>query len=395
MIRFAVLRELWRCSYSCFSVTVVAVAVSCGVPARAQSVAATVSTGTYPYAIAVNPATNTIYVANEQSANVTVIDGVTNTMTALVPTGNGPWDIAVNPATNTIYVPNAGSDNVTVINGATNATSTVAAGTNPNAIAVNSVTNTIYVANSHSNNVTAAILPPSITTQPTSQLVASGGTAKFSLVASSAPGATYQWQVSTDGGTTWTALPDTAPYSGTATALLTITGATTAMSGYQFECVIGDGAGTVTSSAVFLDIQRALQSVTLSGSFDFVNGIAGGPGSVGGGDLYFVSGEFFCNNFWQRGVVSLGNLGNEPFDNIVPPATGYTSYGVPAIVGNTYVALISTASNAQYAIFRVTDLTSTSVTFEYQVYVGSNQPLGFLIQPGADCFWASAGPPRC
>ena len=54
--------------------------------------------------------------------------------------------MAVNPVTNKIYVANDGSSNVTVIDGATNSTTTVAAG-NPYAVAVNPVTNKIYVAN--------------------------------------------------------------------------------------------------------------------------------------------------------------------------------------------------------------------------------------------------------
>ena len=42
-----------------------------------------------------------------------------------------PTAVAVNPVTNKIYVANDDSGNVTVIDGATNATTTVATGTNP------------------------------------------------------------------------------------------------------------------------------------------------------------------------------------------------------------------------------------------------------------------------
>ena len=56
--------------------------------------------------------------------------------------------MAVNPVTNKIYVANQSSDNVTVIDGATNATTTVPPGRSPCAVAVNPVTNKIYVANS-------------------------------------------------------------------------------------------------------------------------------------------------------------------------------------------------------------------------------------------------------
>ena len=130
-----------------------ALAITVGAAAQgAQTVNATVAAGSYPIAVAVNPATNKIYVAN-QGGNVTVIDGATNA-TATIAAGKYPQAVAVNPATNKIYVANGDSNNVTVINGATNATATIAAGTHPIAVAVNRVTDKIYVPNFRSNNVT-------------------------------------------------------------------------------------------------------------------------------------------------------------------------------------------------------------------------------------------------
>jgi YVTN family beta-propeller protein len=113
----------------------------------------TVAAGTYPCAVAVNPVTNKVYVANANSNNVTVIDGATNN-TATVAAGIVPCAVAVNPVSNKVYVANANSNNVTVIDGATNSTTTVAAGTAPIAVAVNPVTNKVYVANANSSNVT-------------------------------------------------------------------------------------------------------------------------------------------------------------------------------------------------------------------------------------------------
>ena len=78
---------------------------------------------------------------------MTVIDGATNATTT-VAAGTEPLAVAVNPVTNKIYVANRRSgNNVTVIDGATNATTTVPSGTHPEAVAVNPVTNKIYVAN--------------------------------------------------------------------------------------------------------------------------------------------------------------------------------------------------------------------------------------------------------
>lgn len=50
-----------------------------------------------------------------------VINGATNTVTATVTVGLLPWAIAVNPITNTIYVANYDGDTVSVIDGATRA----------------------------------------------------------------------------------------------------------------------------------------------------------------------------------------------------------------------------------------------------------------------------------
>jgi DNA-binding beta-propeller fold protein YncE len=112
-----------------------------------------------PQAVALNPVTNKIYVANFLSSNITVIDGVTNSTTTVTDPsafGLAVYAIAVNQMTNKIYALNNNSGrtgsnpgNVTVIDGATNSITTV---TDPNAIApfavaVNQVTNKIYVAN--------------------------------------------------------------------------------------------------------------------------------------------------------------------------------------------------------------------------------------------------------
>jgi YVTN family beta-propeller protein len=122
-------------------------------PLAAQTLITDVTVGSYPVAIAVNTNSNKIYVVNQQSNNVTVIDGATN-LTATVATGSFPMALAINPLTNKIYVANGNGNSVTVIDGASNRTMTVGAGTSPDAIAVNAVTNRIYVANFGSNSVT-------------------------------------------------------------------------------------------------------------------------------------------------------------------------------------------------------------------------------------------------
>ncbi|HEY1732062.1 MAG TPA: YncE family protein [Terriglobales bacterium] len=112
----------------------------------------TVATGLLPTAIAINPVTNKIYVTNGNSNSVTVVDGQSNRTTS-VSTGSYPLGIAINTVTNRIYVTNFNANSVTVIDGATNATTTIGVGQRPLPVAVNSVTNMVYVGNQNRNSV--------------------------------------------------------------------------------------------------------------------------------------------------------------------------------------------------------------------------------------------------
>ena len=90
----------------------------------ATLVTASVPAGADPASIAVNSVTNQIYVANRcgndpscmgaSQGTVTVIDGAT-LVTANVGVGQSPFGLAVNAATNRIYVPNGLSATVSVI----------------------------------------------------------------------------------------------------------------------------------------------------------------------------------------------------------------------------------------------------------------------------------------
>jgi YVTN family beta-propeller protein len=112
--------------------------------------------GSVPNALAINPATNQIYVVNSQGATVSVIDGgkLTATPTRVI-VGSLPIEAVVNPVTNKIYVANSDSKSVSVIDGAnpTAIPNTVTVDTTPIAIAVNRITNTVYVVNKDSNSV--------------------------------------------------------------------------------------------------------------------------------------------------------------------------------------------------------------------------------------------------
>jgi DNA-binding beta-propeller fold protein YncE len=128
--------------------------------------------GDRAFAVAVNPATETIYVANRNDNTVSVIDGRScngsyttgcGETWATVAVGASPQALAVNTATNTIYVTNTNDNTVSVIDGSTcdgsdhsgcdQTPPTVAAGAGPRAVGVNQATNTIYVGNGFDGTV--------------------------------------------------------------------------------------------------------------------------------------------------------------------------------------------------------------------------------------------------
>ena len=119
-----------------------------------QTVIATVSVGSNPVAVGVNPTTDRVYVANNVSYNVSVIDGSTNQVIATVPVGTRPLGVDVNPTTDRVYVTNTVSNNVSVIDGSTNQViATVPVGIHPTGVGVNPTTGRVYVANYNGNNV--------------------------------------------------------------------------------------------------------------------------------------------------------------------------------------------------------------------------------------------------
>lgn len=123
------------------------------VNAASQTVS-TIQVGDSPDAVAVNPVTNTVYVADDYDNNITVIDGTTNRLVANITVGDCPDAVAVNPASNTIYVANSCDNTVSVIDGRTLKTiADITVGGWPSALAVDPNTGNVYVTNADDNKV--------------------------------------------------------------------------------------------------------------------------------------------------------------------------------------------------------------------------------------------------
>jgi alpha-tubulin suppressor-like RCC1 family protein len=89
---------------------------------------------------------------------------------------------------------------------------------------------------------------PLVTQQPASTTIEVGQSALFEAAASGFPAPSVQWQISTNGGSTWSAVP------GATTGQLSIEDATASDSGHQFRAVFTNVAGMATSSAATLSV---------------------------------------------------------------------------------------------------------------------------------------------
>ncbi|HXB02993.1 MAG TPA: chitobiase/beta-hexosaminidase C-terminal domain-containing protein [Opitutaceae bacterium] len=88
------------------------------------------------------------------------------------------------------------------------------------------------------------------------QPVTTGHTVTYVASVTGNPAPTIQWQVSTDGGITWTNLSNNSSYSGVTTSTLTITGSA-ALNGDEYRYIATNASGSVTSNSATLTVVAA------------------------------------------------------------------------------------------------------------------------------------------
>jgi len=124
----------------------------------------------------------------------------------------------------------------------------------PQGIATDAAGN-LYVVDGDNQAITKAVFiasPPSGATIA-SATVSVGLSASFTLGVANAQ-TTYQWQVSTDAGVTWTSLGNNSIYGGVTTTTLTVATATAGMSGSRYRALLANVAGTSISGTATLTV---------------------------------------------------------------------------------------------------------------------------------------------
>jgi hypothetical protein len=257
--------------------------------------------------------------------------------------------------------------------------------------------------------VTTAVVAPVLTMQPATQIANAPDPASFSVTASgTAP--TYQWQRSTDGGTTW------ADITG-ATAATYGTGPTsTAMSGQRYRVVVSNVGGSVTSAAAALTVnpppgaplftvQPADRSVIVGSAALFTVAATGTPApalqwqrSSDGGATWADIGAATDADYSTGPTTALQN--GERYRAVAVNATGSTtssvatlSVAVPAPPSFTAQPSNVTIVAGQGAQFSVAVIGTPTPTLQWQLSTDSGASWSNITGATSDVLSLPAGVP--
>ena len=287
----------------------------------------------------------------QDPASVTVNAGQTATFTSAASGGAATtvqWQVSTDAGKTFTNIP-----------GATSTTYSFTANVGQNSYQYQAVfTNNLGTATSKAATLTVNGAPV-VTTDPSNQFAAVGQPATFTAAAVGNPTPTVQWQVSTNGGVTYTniASATSATYTFTVAA---------GQDGYLYQAVFTNSAGNATSAAAKLSIATApvitqsptSQTVNDGNSVTFTAGASGNPAPTvqwivstdGGKTFTIVPGATTTTLTFVASAAQNGNLYAAVFTN---SAGGTSSPGI----ATTANALL----NVQFAPTVTTNPTSQSV----------------------------------
>ncbi|MFN8438763.1 MAG: hypothetical protein U0V72_14210 [Cytophagales bacterium] len=141
----------------------------------------------------------------------------------------------------------------------------------------------------YTSTTTVSIGGPTLSTQPvTAVSVCQSSDTVFVVRASGS--LTYQWQVSTDNGSTWSNVVASANYSGITTNTLRIVAAPSTFNNYRYRCLVTSSCGTSTSNSGTLTVVTPFTGNTIT---------AANSGSVCTGNTNTISGALISGATYQ------------------------------------------------------------------------------------------------
>ena len=226
---------------------------------------------------------------------------------------------------------------------------------------------------------------PLVATQPQNQNVVDSTTVSFSSTATAIPSPTVQWQVSTDGGKTFSDI------SGATSTTLSFT-AVVSMSGNEYRAVFTTAAGSVDSDAATLTVgippsittQPIDTTVGVGQTATFTAGASGTPTSTvqwlvstnGGSSFAPIPGATSTTLSFTASLAQSGNEYVAIFHNSAPGGNATTNTATLTVVQGPAVTTQPTDQNVnagQTATFTAGASGTPTPTVQWQVSVNGGQ----------------------
>ena len=186
-----------------------------------------------------------------------------------------------------------------------------------------------------SNGNLAVTLLPTITSQPVNSTVIANRATSFKVVATGTPTLTYQWQESTNGGTSFSNLTNVGPFSGVTTSTLAVSNATLAMNGTEFQVVVNNPSNVANISIPALLSTGLVPTITTGIGNTTTNQNASVTLSV------TAAGTAPFTYVWKHGTTVLSSTTNS-YTIASPQAADAGAYSV--VVSNPYGNVTSTGN---------------------------------------------------
>jgi hypothetical protein len=237
----------------------------------------------------------------------------------------------------------------------------------------------------YTNNATLNITSPIISSHPTDVIGCAGGNASFTV--SSTGGISYQWQVSTDGGTVYNDIVNGGIYSNATTSTLNVTGVNISLNNYKYRSVLTGGCSVIINSN---PATLTVGSATLINSHPVNTGVCSGSNtslstSASGSGITYQ---------WQRsknGGSTWANLANSTIFtgvytnslNILSVPASYNNNWYRCMITNSYCGpvytdiAILTVTACRIGIVDTEETDSPSLIYAYPNPFESNISLAF------------------
>jgi Tol biopolymer transport system component len=213
---------------------------------------------------------------------------------------------------------------------------------------------------------------PAVTTSPSSLTITPGQTASFTAAATGTPSPTIQWQVSTDGGVTFSNI------TGATSTTLTFT-ASLSQNGNLFQAVFTNSVGSATSSAAQLTVLNPAATTALVSS---ANPSAFGQAVTFTATVSSPSGTPTGTVTFLNGATSLGaaTLGPSGMASLTTAALAVGPHSITASYGGDTNFNASSSSSLSQTVNRAAT-TVTSISSANPSVFGQGVTLSAVVAP--------------